>query len=276
MLKELKNSGLPIYMNEETGLLALEAPLIYQGYGTKKLSQMDGLFEKDAENDKNEIIYDVYRGIQFPQDEEQLKKDHFQYDITIIKSGTVGKERKKTSGHYHSWNEMRTSTYPEVYEVISGTAIYILQKADNFEDKNYDNLDVEDIIVARVHAGQAIIIPPNYGHCSINGGNGDLVFSNLAITLCKVDYDPVKYYHGLGVYVEEINGDLSFKKNGSYKKLPEIKYAEVKENADLGIVFHKPVYQSYIENPNAFDFLKNVDLYTKEIMDMLIYREDLK
>lgn len=275
MLKELKNSGLPIYYNEESGLLAFSAPLIYDGYGTKKLKQMKGLFEHDENNDPEETVYDVYRNIRFPEDEESLQCDKFAYDITIVKQGMIGEERKKTSGHYHSWNKMRTSTYPEVYEVISGTAIYILQRADNFEDLNYENLKIDDIIVVRVQAGQAIIIPPNYGHCSINGGEGDMIFSNLAYTPCSVDYAPVRHYHGLGAYIGYANGKLTVKKNGNYSNLPNLKFAEVKENEHLGIVFNKPIYQSYKEHPEAFDFLGNVDKFTEEIMNMLTYKEEL-
>lgn len=274
MFIELKNSGLPIYYNEENGLLLFSTPLLYNGYSRKKLKQMKGLFENDKNNNPDEVIYDVYRNIYLPEHKEILERDKFSYDITIVKSGLIGNERKKTSGHYHSWNEMKTSTYPEVYEVISGTAIYILQRADNFEDTNYDNLEVEDIIVVKVKAGQAIIIPPNYGHCSINGGEGDLIFSNLAYTPCTVDYNPVKYYHGLGVYVGFKDNRYLIKPNTNYKKLPKIKFAEVKENPRLGITFNKSVYQSYIENPISFEFLGNVDKYTEEIMCMLDYKEE--
>ena len=40
MLHKLENSGLPIYRDDETGKLALEAPLTYKGFAEKTLSQM--------------------------------------------------------------------------------------------------------------------------------------------------------------------------------------------------------------------------------------------
>ncbi len=275
MLKELKNSGLPIYMNEENGLLALSAPFVYKGFAQKKLSDMHGLFKDDSNHWEDEPIYDVYRGILDPAHSGLFEKYKFQYDITVVRGGLIGNESKKTSGHYHSWNEMNTSTYPEVYEVISGTAVYILQRADNFKNTDFENLHVSDLIAVRVYAGQAIIIPPNYGHCSVNGGEGPLVFSNLAYTPCTVDYAPVKYYHGLGAYVGYKDGRLMIEKNRNYKNLPRIKYAQVKENKDLGIVFNKPVYRSFKENPEAFDFLGNVDPYREQIMNMLDRKEEL-
>ena len=137
MLHKLENSGLPIYRDDETGKLALEAPLTYKGFAEKTLSQMKGLFADDSGNDPNENIYDVYRGIMDPKDEELFQTYDYQYDITVVKSGNVGMERKKTSGHYHSYNEMRTYTIPEVYEVLEGTALFVLQRADNFEDTDY-------------------------------------------------------------------------------------------------------------------------------------------
>ena len=269
MLHKLENSGLPIYRDDETGKLALEAPLTYKGFAEKTLSQMKGLFADDSGNDPNENIYDVYRGIMDPKDEELFQTYDYQYDITVVKSGNVGMERKKTSGHYHSYNEMRTYTIPEVYEVLEGTALFVLQRADNFEDTDYENLDVSDLIIARVEAGQAIIVPPNYGHCSVNGGEGDLIFSNLAYVPCRIDYAPVQYYHGLGVYVDGHENEIQTIVNGYYNKLPKAKLATVKENAALGILFHHPVYQEFKKRPEAFTFLGNVDAYVEDIMSML-------
>ncbi len=275
MYKELKKSGLPLYLNEETNVMAISAPLIYNGFGAKTVGQMPSLFEDDSKNEANENVYDVYRNIRYPEDEAQLVKDQYSYDITIVKPGKIGMERKKTSGHYHQYNEMHTSTYPEVYEVISGTAIYVLQRADNFEDPDFEKLNVEDVIVVRVEAGQSIIIPANYAHCSVNGGEGALVFSNLCYAPCKNAYEIVKYYHGLAVYVNEVNGRLMYKVNDNYKNLPKVRYATVKENQYLGIIFNKPVYQAYKENPAAFRFLGNVDDYRDEIMTMLDFKEEI-
>lgn len=272
MLLELKRSGLPIYLNPQNEMLSLEAPLIYKGYSCKRLSQMKKLFQHQEEIDPNTKIYDTYRDISYPNDLPLLESSNFQYDITVVRSGSIHNEAKKTSGHYHSWNPMHTSTYPEVYEVISGTAFYIMQRADNFENTNYANLDVSDVIVARVDAGQSIIIPPNYAHCSVNGGSSTMIFSNLAYRPCAVNYEPVKYYHGLSVYIKKDDNNIEFCLNQRYHHLPSIQYAVPKENHMLGIIFEKPIYKSFQEDPSAFDFLGNQDPYISQIMDMLDYR----
>ncbi|WP_316045657.1 glucose-6-phosphate isomerase family protein, partial [Escherichia coli] len=89
--------------------------------------------------------YDVYRGLSFAEDQERLAADQYQYDITIIMPATIGKERKKTSGHYHGYNDTRRNTHPEVYEVIKGTAAYILQKSPDFAAAPQE-LVVDDLI----------------------------------------------------------------------------------------------------------------------------------
>ena len=272
---ELKNSGLPLFIDETNHVMAISALLQYDGFGRKKTKDMLGLLADETDLMPEEAFYDVYRGIAFPEDQEALKKKDFRYDITIIMPGLVNGECKKTSGHYHGWNPMRTNTYAEVYEVIKGTALYILQKSPNFDAENPADVVVEDLILATVHEGETILIPPNYGHCSINIGEGPLVFSTLASVPCPVHYGPVKYFHGMRYYVTKEDGEIKLKANGRYKIVPSPKFAGVRENPRLGIRFGLPVYQSYKENPEAFDFLAHPDDYVDEIMSMLVYQDQL-
>lgn len=271
-VKELKKSGLPLCIDESNHVMQLSALLKYQAFGRKNTESMLGLLRDETGVDLEQEFYDVYRRILFPEDEDTYTRDKFSYDITIVMPGQVNGECKKTSGHYHGWNSARTNTYGEVYEVIKGTAMYILQRADNF-DTEPQNVKVEDLLIATVQEGQTIIVPPNYGHCSVNIGEGALVFSNLAYTPCPVCYDSVKYYHGMGVYILKENGKIRVEKNNHYKNVPEPKFVTVKENPQLGIKFGIPVYESYKKNPDAFRFLAEPDGYIDEIMGMLQYEK---
>lgn len=169
-MKQLHHSGLPLYLDDD-GVMALKPPLNYLGFGRKSAGQMAVVLPEFTEVQRDEPAYDVYRGLSFADDQERLAADQYQYDITIIMPGTIGHERKKTSGHYHGYNDTRRNTHPEVYEVIKGTAAYILQKSPDFAVAPKD-LVVDDLIVAVVKEGQSIIVPPNYGHSSINIGDG--------------------------------------------------------------------------------------------------------
>ena len=274
-MTELKNSGLKLYINDNDARLSLTAPLQYDGYGRKHVKQMIGLLRDERELNLDEDYYDVYRGIRLPEDQDLLESKKYRYDITVVMDGTVNGECKKTSGHYHGYNPQHTNTYAEVYEVIKGTALYVLQRADNFEDSP-ENVKIDDLILAVVKEGQTILIPPNYGHCSINIGEGPLVFSNLAYVPCPVTYDSVRHYHGMSWYVLRENGKVRVVANPHYPDAPKPKFAKVKENPKLGVQFGRPVYQAYKENPEAFNFLGDPDPYVADIMDMLDIKDTLE
>jgi glucose-6-phosphate isomerase len=275
MLEKLTNSGMPIYRNCENGKLAIEAPYVLDGYGDKPIAKMDSLFKDTSKNDLEENVYDVYRDICSVNNDMLLKQNKFQYDITVIHDGLVGSERKKTSGHFHGWNASGKHSYPEVYEVLSGTAIFVLQKSMNFDAADPSKVQVDDILLVKVKSGQSIIVPPDYGHCSVNAGEGDLIFSNLAYKPCPVIYDAIRYHHGMSVYVEEQDGRLAYQKNMKYSNLPKIRFAKPKENGNLGIGFNHPIYKEFLKAPEKFDFLGHPDKYVDTIMNMFCITEEL-
>ncbi|MGJ4849456.1 glucose-6-phosphate isomerase family protein [Bacillota bacterium Meth-B3] len=272
---ELKNSGLPIYLKENDELMAISVPLTLGGFSHKTVGQMKGLFADETDLAPEEIVYDVYRSLIYPADKPILDEWKFQYDITIVRSGLLNGECKKTSGHYHGYNPQRTYTYGEVYEVIKGTALYVLQRADNFEAMP-EELNIDDVILAVVKEGETIIVPPDYGHCSINIGEGPLVFSNLAYSPCKVHYDAVKHHQGMSFYARKEGGKLRVTPNPNYAQKIAPKFARVRENEALGIKFGLPVYQSFLKNPEAFRFLSEPDAWFGEIMGMLDKKNTLE
>lgn len=276
-LSKLENSGLPIYLDDENNIMALSAVLKLGGFGRKETEKMSGLLADETDLPMEEAFYDVYRAIAYPEDEELFRNYDFQYDITIVMPGQINGECKKTAGHYHGYNPERTNTYGEVYEVIKGTALYILQKSPDF-DKDPGCVTLEDVILTTVHEGETLIVPPNYGHASVNIGSGPLVFSNLAYKPCPVLYDSVRCYHGMAYYIKKENGTVRAEFNHNYKevRMPEVRFATVKERPKLGIRFGVPVYESFKQNPEAFDFLGHPDNYIKEIMDALVYHDTLQ
>lgn len=275
MLKELQGSGLPLYINEADNVLAMSAPLLYNGYGRKNAGQMRGLLADETSLDENEVCYDVYRRLYLPGDKALMDDHDVTYDMTVIMDGLINGECKKTSGHYHNYNPEHTYSYAEVYEVIKGPLLFVLQRADNF-DGSLDNLNVKDLILAAVKEGETIVIPPNYGHCSCNISGGPGIFGSFAYIPCTVAYEPVKYYHGMGCYVNKMDGKTNAVPNGRYKNLPTAKFARVRENPKLGIQFGVPVYESFKRNPGAFEFLWRPTRYFDEIFSMLDMKTSLE
>lgn len=267
-MKEIKNSGLPIWYDEETFRLSFRDGLTCVNVGGKDAHQLKGLLLYEKGMNEDEHCYDFYRDIVFEEHRALYSKYDFRYDLTVIMPGTVNNECKKTSGHYHGYIKSQCYTYPEVYEVLVGEAIYILQKVKNFNKPN-EEPKIEEIKAVRVKARQAIIIPPFWGHCTINGGDEPLMFSNIAVVSCPMHYVPVEEKHGLGVYLVREYGELKFVKNPYYQNVPELKEVEPMQNSKLGIKFGNPLYYEFVNSPEKFDFLLHPEPYLDAIDVML-------
>lgn len=267
-MQELYRSGLPLFL-DETGSIKLGEGLTFDGSSRKFVNQMEGLFEIAEPENPEEAVYDVYRGIRYPADEALFDQYQYRYDITVIFDGKVGSERKKTSGHYHGFTPDRTATYAEVYEVIKGKALYVLQKSLNFENLN-EEIQLEDVKLAVVNEGETIIIPPNYGHCSVNIGAGPLIFSNLAYVPCAVHYDQVKRYRGMSFYIHDGgNDEFTIVPNPNYQANLSFELVKVQEAPGYGIKFGVPVYQSFIAAPERFSYLAEPAAFSDPILNLL-------
>ena len=263
---EIIHSGLPIYYNEVTGELEMKEGLTCKGHSKKLAGQMIGLWKDSSGLDEEDKVYDAYREIVFPNDKEEFQKYDYRYDITVIHPGTVNGEYKKTSGHYHGYIAQEVYTYPEVYEVIQGEIIFILLKVNDFIKR--EEPVIEEIIALHVKAGQSIIIPPGYGHGSVNPTNEVAMFSNIAVGACPLHYEPIQVKHGLPVYVMKADNSFRIVPNDNYTNAPKAKLLRPRENKSLGIEFGSPCYTNFIKHPMKYDFLLHPARYVEEINKM--------
>ena len=159
------------------------------------------LADKDfAKNSADMDLYYMYRGLE--------GNGELRYDITVLRPQMLGNEFNKTKGHYH------ISAYPEIYVVLEGKAIYLLQKRN-------DNGDIEDIYAVEVNSGECAIMPPFYGHVTINPSETqELKMANWISDSCKSDYLPYIEKQGAGYYYTK----QGWIKNENYKNLPELRF----------------------------------------------------
>ena len=264
-----KHSGLPMSVNEETGELEFHSGLLCEGSSMKKLGQMTGLFKDVRGIEEDRLVYRAYRDIRFRKDEDLFRKWDYRYDVTVVMPGDLNGEFYKTSGHFHGCPPLAKYPFPEVYEVIKGEIVFVLQRNADFGRP--DGGKITQLQAVRVKAGQAIIVPSHCGHGSINPTGGVSAFSNIAVVSCPIDYEPVKKHHGLAARIMKEEGNtIGFKAaaNNDYGELPEIELAEPLENARLGIEFGVPCYCNFIRHPERYDFLLHPDSYIDEIDKM--------
>ena len=115
-------------------------------------------------------IYTVYWGAVRADDAALFHEQGLDHAYVIIKPGVCGAEYYKTQGHYHPPINGTALGEPELYHVLAGRGLFLLQSALP------PDWTVGDIIAAEVEPGSVVIVPPNYGHLTINWGQEPLVF----------------------------------------------------------------------------------------------------
>jgi glucose-6-phosphate isomerase len=134
-------------------------------------------------------LYYMYRDLFLSRaDKEKLLQEGLRYDITIIPPHMLGREYIKTAGHYHPTVPGSSVTYPELYEVLEGEALYLLQSQD-----------LSDVVAVTASAGDKVLVPPGYGHITINRSNKTLKMANFVSRSFDSLYGPYKEREG-GAY----------------------------------------------------------------------------
>jgi len=186
-------------------------------------------------------LYFMYRDLAgSPSDRRWLRERKLRYDLTVIPPRNLCGEWVKTKGHYHPKNGAGVG-YPEIYEVLEGMAHYLLQSRA-----------LDDIVLVSARAGDLIIIPPDYGHISINPSpDQTLSMANIVSTAFESEYGEYESFHG-AAYYEMCSGELL--KNPSYPGLPAIRLLGASCKRGTHPICRGPLYD-LIGNEEALAFL---------------------
>lgn len=159
----------------------------------------DALYDKKWLKKARDVeLYYMYRGIR--------KENGLRYDITIIPPGMLGEEFVKTKGHEH------IKTYKEVYIVLGGEAIFLMQKRKSGK--------IEDVFAVKAKKGNSVVIPSYYGHIAINPAKKLLKMANWISEKCKSDYSFFEKMRGACYYYTK----SGWIKNREYKKVPKLRF----------------------------------------------------
>lgn len=189
-------------------------------------------------------LYYMYRELSRTEsDLQSMRKAGLRYDITVIPPARLGKEFVKTKGHYHPIVPGAKVSYPEIYQVLEGEAIYLLQRA---EGEN-----VLDAVVIEAEKGDVVIVPPGYGHISINRSETVLKMANWVCTYFSSVYEPIRKAGGGAYYLL----DEGFVANPGYPEVPEIRRVKPVESELLGLSRGEDMYE-LVEDLERLRFLK--------------------
>jgi glucose-6-phosphate isomerase len=193
-------------------------------------------------------LYYMYRDLaRSDADRRWLSRNLLRYDITVIPPNDLCGEHVKTKGHYHPDNPAGAG-YPELYEVVEGTAQFLLQSRR-----------LDDVILVIAGTGARVIIPPGYGHISINPSpDAALVMANLVSTAFESEYGEYETFHGAAYYVMS---DGRIIKNPHYPDMPPVrKVAAVKGQGTAGHACTGSIYD-LIGDRDTLAFLNEPEKY---------------
>lgn len=260
-----KESGLDVYLKDDFKL-DLDISLLGGEFSARTVSDMEPVL-KDKIKINNDPVYFMYRDVHQRIDDERIKSNGLRYDLTVILPKRLGSEFNKTYGHYHPIKDGTNLTYPEVYEVISGTALFLLQKTGKSED------ELEEIYLVEVKSGEKIIMPPNFGHITINPLAVPLVLGNWVAAEFSSEYELYEKNRGGGYYilVDDKADGYQVVKNENYKSVAKLNKARPKELSQFAIYFGKPMYLSGCKNIGKLNFLVNPDKFTDRMSPQSVF-----
>lgn len=265
-MKELTMFGMAVAFDEgDNRLVPQKENISYEDYSRKYSGGMLGLLADPDYRVEDAPYYDFYKAIVENEQRGCFAQANLRFDSTVIMAGDAGGEYKKTAGHFHCTVPGQSVSYPELYQVIKGKALFVMQKVDDCRKDG--QMVVEDAILAEVHAGEAVVIPPDYGHCTINISDETMVFINLVSLGSNNYYESVKASRGMCCYAMKDHEGYRIEKNPRYIFACEPRIVRASDSGQLGIRKGIPAYTAFLKDSGKFRYLDdpagfNVDYFT--------------
>lgn len=170
----------------------------------------DVVYDKEfVKNNPNLELYYVYRGVK--------KQNGIRYDITVIPPQMLGEEFVRTKGNRNS------NDFPELYAVLKGEAIFLLQKAK--EDV------VEDVLAIEVKKGDFVLVPAEYAVMVINPLEKELKLGNWVSEKNENIYDELERMRGMCYFaiakkskVKSQKSKVEWIRNNNYKRISKLRF----------------------------------------------------
>lgn len=233
-------SGLPLGL-DTSGQLILGPSVVVDDSKVRRLDELT-LVALDPEScgDSQEIAYFMYNGVYLQSDTARLAGVPLRYELTLIPPRRLGREFIKTFGHLHTVEPNSGLTYPEIYEVLTGTAHFFFQTLD------LAGPDAGQACYIEAHPGDKVIIPPGLDHLTINPGPGPLLFSDVIALDSRGNYERYRASRGAAyLEIEEKNGAAHFVPNPHYRTVAPLRRAPVHNYPALHLTSGEPLYSAF-------------------------------
>ncbi|VVB99822.1 Glucose-6-phosphate isomerase [uncultured archaeon] len=231
-----KASGLPLKINLESSRLIFGKGMRKVAPEARTRKQMMPVLKEPAMRAPDEFYY-MHRNVCLRKDAARIKAAGLRYDVTVLPPFTVGEEFNKTFGHRHPCVLGTKVCYPEVYEVLTGRAHFLLQSESEF-------------IVFDAREGDKCVMLPGFGHVTVNPSPEEtLVMANWVCPSFKSDYSEYEQ-HGGSQWFDTAKG---FVENRKYVS-QAIRLMQPRVFPEFGLT-KKPMYAECMHSPKRFEWL---------------------
>lgn len=242
MLQSLeRTAGLPIALDPQACRIRFTGDVAAERETSRSFEEMKEFIADPSASSALPDIYFMYRNVSRRADQPAIAAAHLRYDITVIPPGAFSGGRRefyRTAGHYHALRPDGKTAYPEIYEVLSGRAHWLLQRPAPGQPEI-----IEECHVIVAGPGEKVVLLPGYGHISVNAGTEPLVLANWINDTFAYDYEPYRRLRGSGWLMFDGGADgVIFEKNPRYGSVAELKKFRPKEVPEFCLSRSEPSY----------------------------------
>ena len=197
-------------------------------------------------------VYAIVMDIGKTEHRSQLIQRHLLFGAVTYAVGRLGREPVRSQGHTHRVARKNRLSPPEIYEVWSGEAvIYMQERVD---------LDPGRCFAVRTHPGQAVIVPPGWGHAAISANALEgLTFGAWCDRDYAFDYEGVRSRRGLAHYpILGEDGSIAWEANPLYRS-SGLEEKTPSDYSALGIRPGVPIYTIFEEDPDILRLVTDPD-----------------
>lgn len=265
-----RQSGLPLALDPTNATIRWPESIIVGATSVRTAAEMREYIQNAEARPTRDAVYTVYRNVARGEDAALVRAAGLRYDLTVIPPGAFAAERReffRTAGHYHPVKAGTDIAYPEVYEVISGRAYWLLQRPTVG-----DPSAIEEIYAVEAGPGEKAVMLPGFGHISVNVHDEPLVMANWISDEFAYDYEPYRRFHGGGYWL--LAGDdeaIEFERNGNYHRVPDLKTLHPAEIPAFGLIRSRPLYH-LARDLGTLDFLTNPERHREALALDRCYR----
>lgn len=268
MIDLQKTSGLPLSLDED-GMLVIPHNFKVAEARARTAEEMQEFLPEGFLPRTLETAYRVYRDLQLMA---EVADTGLRYDITVIPPGTYShqdgrREFLRTAGHYHD-TKPNGIGYPEIYEVLAGRGRWVIQKMGAARE------EIVEAYLIEAGPGEKILIPPGFGHVTINAESEFLVETNIISKNFTYDYASYKALRGPCYRLLE-SGDrtmIEIEANPRYAKLAELKKLSVRKDWFRG--YFETLWDVYQKHTADIQFLASPETYRPEFFEIKnLYKE---